>query len=78
MYLWNGRVHASDTRRMLEVNTRRGGIKRLMEEPCPYQHSHGKLRGRNPRGAEEDSAQSLDCSGPNGERRPIALQTTTG
>ena len=26
------RVHARDTRRMLEVNPRRGGMKRLMEE----------------------------------------------
>ena len=32
VYLWNGRVHASDMRTMLEVNTRRGGMKRVMEE----------------------------------------------
>ena len=32
VYLWNGTVHASDMRRMLEVNPGRGGMKRLMEE----------------------------------------------
>ena len=32
VYLWNGRVHANDTWRMLEVNTERSGMKRLMEE----------------------------------------------
>ena len=32
MYLWNGRVHASETRRALDLNVRRGGMKRLMEE----------------------------------------------
>ena len=32
VYLWNGRVHASETRRALDLNVRRGGMKRLMEE----------------------------------------------
>ena len=32
VYLWNGQVHASGTRRALELNTGRGGMKRLMEE----------------------------------------------
>ena len=32
MYLWNGRVHASETQKALELNTGRGRIKRLMEE----------------------------------------------
>ena len=32
VYLWNGRVDVSDTRRMLEVNTGRGDMKRLTEE----------------------------------------------
>ena len=32
VYLWNGRVHASKTRKALELNTGRGGMKRLMEE----------------------------------------------
>ena len=31
-YLWNGRVHASETRRALDLNVGRGGMKRLMEE----------------------------------------------
>ena len=35
VYLWNGRVHASDMRRPLEVNIRRGGMKRIMEEAAP-------------------------------------------
>ena len=30
--LWNGRVHASETRKAPELNTGRGGMKRLMEE----------------------------------------------
>ena len=32
VYLSNGRVHASETRRALELNTGHGGMKRLMEE----------------------------------------------
>ena len=32
MYLWNGRVHASETQRALELNTGCGGMKRLMQE----------------------------------------------
>ena len=32
VYLWNGWVHASETRRALELNAGRGGMKRLMEE----------------------------------------------
>ena len=32
VYLWNGRVHVSETRRALELNVGRGGMKRLMEE----------------------------------------------
>ena len=32
VYLWNGWVHASKTRRALELNTGRGGMKKLMEE----------------------------------------------
>ena len=32
VYLWEGRVHASDTRRALNRNDGRGGMKRLMEE----------------------------------------------
>ena len=32
VYLWNGWVHASETRWALELNVRRGGMKRLMEE----------------------------------------------
>ena len=32
VYLWNGRVHTSETRRALELNIGRGGMKRLMEE----------------------------------------------
>ena len=32
VYLWEGRVHASDTRRALNRNDERGGMKRLMEE----------------------------------------------
>ena len=32
VYLWNGRVHASEIWKALELNTERGGMKRLMEE----------------------------------------------
>ena len=32
MYLWNGRVHASDTLRSIEPNFGHGGMKRLVEE----------------------------------------------
>ena len=32
VYLWEGRVYASDTRRALNHNDGRGGMKRLMEE----------------------------------------------
>ena len=32
VYLWEGRVHASDTRRALNRNDGRGGMKRLMEQ----------------------------------------------
>ena len=32
VYLWEGRVHANDTRRALNRNDGRGGMKRLMEE----------------------------------------------
>ena len=32
VYLWNGRVHASETQKALELNTERGRMKRLMEE----------------------------------------------
>ena len=32
VYLWNGRVHASDTRRAVDTNFGRGGMKWLMEE----------------------------------------------
>ena len=32
VYLWNGRVHTNETRRALELNIGRGGMKRLMEE----------------------------------------------
>ena len=32
VYLWNGRVHVRDTRREVETNFGRGGMKRLMEE----------------------------------------------
>ena len=32
VYLWNGRVHASEIWKALELNTGRGGMKRLMEE----------------------------------------------
>ena len=32
VYLWNGRVHTSETRRALELNTGRDGMKRLIEE----------------------------------------------
>ena len=32
VYLWNGRVHASETRRALDLSVGRGGMKRLMEE----------------------------------------------
>ena len=32
VYLWNGRVHASETRRALDLNVERGGMKWLMEE----------------------------------------------
>ena len=32
VYLWNGRVHASDTRRAIEPNFGQGGMKRLVEE----------------------------------------------
>ena len=32
VYLWNRRVHASETRRALDLNVGRGGMKRLMEE----------------------------------------------
>ena len=32
VYLWNGWVHASETRRALELNVRRGEMKWLMEE----------------------------------------------
>ena len=32
VYLWNGRVHASETRKALELNTGHGRMKRLMEE----------------------------------------------
>ena len=32
VYLWNGRVHASESRKTLELNTGHHGMKRLMEE----------------------------------------------
>ena len=32
VYLWNGRAYASETRRALELNVGRGGMKRLMGE----------------------------------------------
>ena len=32
VYLWKKRVHASDTRRALEMNTRHDRMKQLMEE----------------------------------------------
>ena len=32
VYLSNGRVHASETQRALDLNVRRGGMKQLMEE----------------------------------------------
>ena len=32
VYLWNGRVHASETRKALGLNTGRDGMKWLMEE----------------------------------------------
>ena len=32
VYLWNGRVHASESWKALELNTWCGGMKRLMEE----------------------------------------------
>ena len=32
IYLWNGRVYVGDTRKALEFNSGRGGMKRLMEE----------------------------------------------
>ena len=32
VYLWNGWVHVTETRRALELNVGRGGMKRLMEE----------------------------------------------
>ena len=32
IYLWNGRVHASDTWRALEMSIRRGRMKQFMEE----------------------------------------------
>ena len=32
VYLWSGRVHDSETRRALDLNVGRGGMKRLMEE----------------------------------------------
>ena len=32
VYLWNRWVHAGDTRRVVETNFGRGGMKRLMEE----------------------------------------------
>ena len=38
VYLWNGRVHASETRKALELNIGRGGMKRLMEE-APARHA---------------------------------------
>ena len=34
--LWNGWVHASETRRALELNIRRGGMKRLMEDAAAH------------------------------------------
>ena len=36
VYLQNDRVHASETRRPLEMNTRRGGMKRIMEEAMAW------------------------------------------
>ena len=32
VYLWNGRVHASETRRALDLNVQRGGMKQLTKE----------------------------------------------
>ena len=32
VYLWNGWVHDSETRRARDLNVGRGGMKRLMEE----------------------------------------------
>ena len=32
VYLWNNQVHASDTRRALEMNAERDGMKRILEE----------------------------------------------
>ena len=32
VYLWNGWVHASETRKPLELNTGLGGTKRLIEQ----------------------------------------------
>ena len=35
VYLWNVWVHANETRRALELNVGRGGMKWLMEEAAP-------------------------------------------
>ena len=32
VYLWNGRVHASETRKAIQLNTGRSGMKRLKDE----------------------------------------------
>ena len=36
VYLWNGRVHASETRRTLDLKVGRGGMKRLMKEAVAH------------------------------------------
>ena len=36
VYLWNGWVHASETRRAVELNIECGGMKRLMEEAAAH------------------------------------------
>ena len=74
VYLSNGRVHASDTRRSLDTNFGRGGMKRLMEEAAArhveavhYSASAGIRAGEKP--AKSDSKPGF---------WPVILDTISG
>ena len=76
MYLWNGRVHASETRRALDLNIGRGGMKRLMEEAAArhveivhYSASAGiRVRGGEARKTNEAGFRLLMLEGLAGAR----------
>ena len=86
VYLWNGRVHASDMRTMLEVNTRRGGMKRVMEEvAAPHVeaiHFHrcgrrkGHQRRHKPRVLAGGTGDLLGKEAKEGRKRPRRKAST--